>query len=211
MNLKHKNMPLQIKSIDESGTFSGYGSVFDVVDKYHDAVRKGAFLNSLNAWQAKGKLPPMLWQHDTKQPIGYFTKMYEDDHGLYVEGKLLIDDVPQAKTAYALLKNNVLGGLSIGYNTLKGEILDAGETWVYELHEIDLWEVSLVTFPANESATVDNVKNTLPNAAQLAEHLQCLGFSPDQAKQVAEHGLSSLKQADDTEQSILNAIKILQG
>ena len=119
--------------------------------------KKGAFIGSLNDWQAKGKMPPILWQHDRGQVIGVWTKLYEDDKGLFGEGKLLIDDVAKAKEAYALIKNRAIDGLSIGYRTQKWAWND--DDSVLELLEIDLKEVSIVTFPANSDSTVSQVKH----------------------------------------------------
>lgn len=157
MNLETKSMYFKADSLKDDGTFSGYCNVFDVKDSYGDVVKKGAFIGSLNNWQAKGKMPPILWQHDRGQVIGVWTKLYEDDKGLFGEGKLLIDDVTKAKEAYALIKNRAIDGLSIGYRTQKWAWND--DDSVLELLEIDLKEVSIVTFPANSDSTVSQVKH----------------------------------------------------
>ena len=157
MNLETKSMYFKADSLKDDGTFSGYCNVFDVKDSYGDVVKKGAFIGSLNDWQAKGKMPPILWQHDRGQVIGVWTKLYEDDKGLFGEGKLLIDDVTKAKEAYALIKAGAIDGLSIGYRTQKWAWND--DDSVLELLEIDLKEVSIVTFPANSDSTVSQVKH----------------------------------------------------
>ncbi len=156
MTLQTKSLELKAQAVQDDGFFSGYCSVFDVKDSYGDVVKKGAFLNSLNSWQAKNKMPPILWQHDRSEVIGVWTKLYEDEKGLYGEGKLLIDDVAKAKEAHALIKAGAIDGLSIGFYT---------KTWSYdkdadvlELLEIDLREISVVTFPANADSTVNNIK-----------------------------------------------------
>lgn len=215
MKIKHLEIPLEIKSVDENGTFSGYGSVFHNEDSYGDVVRPGAFKSSLEKWVQKGRLPPMLWQHDHREPIGVFTKMQEDEKGLYVEGRLLIDDIPQARAAYALLKEKVLGGMSIGYREILIE-QDHKEK-ITNLLELDLWEVSLVTFPANEAATVDSVKadfsGSLPTLPEFEKFLRDAGFSKTQATAIASHGLRQfLRDADDTEaKDIESALNILKG
>lgn len=157
MNLETKSLNFKAENLKDDGTFSGYCNVFDVKDSYGDVVKKGAFVSSLNDWQAKGKMPPILWQHDRGQVIGVWTKLYEDDHGLFGEGKLLIDDVAKAKEAYALIKNGAIDGLSIGYRTQKWAWNDDDN--VLELLEIDLKEISIVTFPANTDSTVSQVKH----------------------------------------------------
>lgn len=216
MKTKHLQIPLEIKSVSETGVFSGYGSVFHNEDSYGDIVRPGAFKKSLAEWEKKGRLPPMLWQHDRCEPIGVFTKMVEDEKGLFVEGRLLIDDIPQARAAYALLKEKALGGMSIGYREILIE-QDHDEK-VTNLLELDLWEVSVVTFPANDEATVDSVKSALasgglPTLPEFEKFLRDAGFSKSQSVAIASHGLRQLlRDADDTEaKEIESALNILKG
>jgi HK97 family phage prohead protease len=97
----------------------------------------------------------MLWQHQQDEPIGVFERMFEDKRGLYVEGSLLLD-VQRANEAHSLLKAGVVKGLSIGYSPLRYKIDE--KTGVRVLAEVELWEVSLVTFPANAAANVTVVK-----------------------------------------------------
>lgn len=156
MTLQTKSLSFKAEDLQDDGTFSGYCSVFDVVDSYDEIVKKGAFVDSLNDWQAKGKMPPVLWQHDRSEVIGVWTKLYEDDKGLFGEGKLLIDDVAKAKEAYALIKAGAIDGLSIGYRTEKYRYNSDNDT--IDLLKLNLKEVSIVTFPANEDSTVSNVK-----------------------------------------------------
>lgn len=156
MTLQTKSLSFKAEDLQDDGTFSGYCSVFDVVDSYDEIVKKGAFVDSLNDWQAKGKMPPVLWQHDRSEVIGVWTKLYEDDKGLFGEGKLLIDDVAKAKEAYALIKVGAIDGLSIGYRTEKYRYNSDDDT--IDLLKLNLKEVSIVTFPANEDSTVSNVK-----------------------------------------------------
>lgn len=144
---------LELKSIDAEGRFAGYASVFDVVDNQKDVIIKGAFSNTL-----KGRIShiKMLWQHQQDEPIGIFDRMFEDAHGLYVEGRLLLD-VQRGREALALLKSGAISGLSIGYSPLRYRI-DAN-TGVCILSEVELFEVSLVTFPANDAAGITVVKS----------------------------------------------------
>lgn len=208
MNMKHLSFDFDVKSLDETGEFSGYASVFDNKDSAGDVVRKGAFAKTLAEWAQKGRLPPMLWQHERKNPIGYFSLMKEDDKGLYVEGKLLIDDIAQAKTAYALLKNKVLGGMSIGYRVENYDYDRVAN--VFNLTELKLFEVSLVTFPANERATVDSVKHGLPDRDVIVKHLTDLGLSQKQAETLCDSGLPSLQPENREKQDLINATNILK-
>lgn len=143
----------EIKSIAADGTFEGYASVFGVIDSQRDRVHAGAFKASI---QNRDKPVQLLWQHQWDKPIGVITSLFEDAHGLYLKGKLLLD-VAQAREAYALLKAGVVRGLSIGYSVKRSRRnIDSG---IRELLELNLWEISLVTQPANEAAQVTVVKS----------------------------------------------------
>lgn len=152
-----------LKFADGGGRkFSGYGAVFGNVDSYGDVIAKGAFARSLSDHQAAGTMPAMLSQHgpmlggDEMMPIGVWTSMMEDDHGLLVEGRL--SDTPRGNEAYTLLKDRALRGLSIGYIARKFTVRTKPEEPRRTLTDIELIEVSLVTFPANPKARVDAVK-----------------------------------------------------
>ena len=212
VNKKRLDIPFEIKSISDSGAFTGYGSVFGVKDSYSDIVIKGAFTNSLNKWKEKGRLPALLWQHKMDEPIGYYTKMVEDDNGLYLEGQLLIDDDPLAKRAHAHMKAKSLSGLSIGY-ILNDYDYDK-EKSAFILKDIDLWEVSVVTFPANDEARIDNVKSIfesgdIPPPKEIERVLRDVGLSRTQAKAFMSEGYASLKQRDvsNSEENALNILK----
>lgn len=215
MAIKHKSFPLQVKEVSDKGEFSGYLSVFGNVDSYREIVMPGAFAESLAEWKQKNRLPPILWQHNSERPIGPFTKMEEDERGLYVEGRLLVDDVKDAKEAYALLKNQVIGGMSIGFRTV-GQEWDEDER-VRRLTKLDLWEGSIVTFPANEEAQVEAIKTALnggelPTLKDFEKFLREAGFSKTQATAIASHGLSHLHRSESGTQAneladVLQAIK----
>lgn len=214
--MKHHHLNLEIKAVESDGFFSGYGSVFDNIDSYGEIVRAGAFEHSLKSWRAKGRLPPMLWNHDSNEPIGVYTKMQEDERGLYIEGRLLIDDVPRAKATHALMKQKGIGGMSIGYRLKKYERDTEADTT--DLLEIDLWEVSLVTFPANEAATISSVKTalaagSLPSLSEFEQFLRDAGFSKSQSTAIASHGLRQLlcDTASPMAKDISDAIAILKG
>lgn len=158
---------LEVKSIDSTGHFAGYASVFDIVDNQKDIMMQGAFAATLKKGAGAIKL---LWQHQQDEPIGVFEKMFEDAVGLYVEGRLLLD-VQKGREAFALLKSGAVTGLSIGYSPTRYTIDSA--TGVRLLAEVDLFEVSLVTFPANAAAKVTVVKSAKKSAEPVdLIHLQ---------------------------------------
>jgi HK97 family phage prohead protease len=203
MKLKHRQFAFDLKKVSNTGTFEGYGSVFGNADHYRDVVMPGAFSKSLAAWAEKDKLPPILWQHNSAQPIGPFTHMSEDGTGLYCEGQLLIKDVQQAREAYALMKSGAISGMSIGYNVVNSDY--DGKTNVNQLTDIDLWECSIVTFPANTEANVTSIKSLvasgeLPTLAEFEDFLRDAGnFSRSQAKAIAGHGLRGLLEQRDAD------------
>jgi HK97 family phage prohead protease len=135
---------------NKQGMIAGYASYFNIVDRMRDRVAKGAFKATLRAAKMMGKMPRMLWQHDPKQPIGVWTRLFEDDRGLFAEGKLVLG-VPKADEAYLLLQQGAIDGLSIGFRTIQASHDKGGKTRT--LLDIDLIEISLVTFGANACAT----------------------------------------------------------
>ena len=165
------DVPFQIKAVSDDGLFSGYGSVFGVIDSYKEVVAPGAFTKSLQR-----RTPSLLWQHRSSEPIGVYTSIREDQTGLYVEGKLALKTARGAE-AYELLKMGAISGLSIGFLVKLFEYINNGEEKVRRLTEIDLWEVSLVTFPANESARISGVKSieTIESLADAEAFLRDAG------------------------------------
>lgn len=163
-----RSFALQIKAAGDDGTVEGYGSVFGVRDNYDDVIAKGAFIQSLKDHKAAGTMPAMLWQHDADKPIGVWTEMVEDEKGLRIKGQLAMETV-KGKEAHALLKMGALNGLSIGF--MSKEWAYDRDTEVRTITAIDLWEVSLVTFPANEKARVTNVKASPDDVAKAIKHL----------------------------------------
>lgn len=131
---------------------SGYASVFGARDRGGDEVVAGAYAASLSRLAAAGGRVRMLWQHDPAQPIGIWDQVQEDTHGLWVQGRLL-PEVARAREAAALLAAGAVEGLSIGYRTKRAEKLPGGGR---RLIELELWEVSLVTFPMLPAARLSS-------------------------------------------------------
>ena len=134
-------------SLKDGWVVEGYASLFGVPDRGGDVVERGAYKASL---ENKGRRIRMLWQHDPAEPIGVWDIVREDAQGLYVKGRLL-KDVARAREAAALLDAGAIEGLSIGYRTVKATKDDGGRR---RLLELELWEVSLVTFPMLPDARV---------------------------------------------------------
>ena len=158
-----KNTSFELKEINEDGTIIGYGAVFDVKDNGGDIITKGAFSRTLNT----GKKVKMLWQHKRDEPIGVWNEIKSDDNGLLLKGQLALE-TQQGRETYALLKMGALEGLSIGFIPVQ---VDFDEKGTRLLQEVNLKEVSIVTFPMNEEANVLAVKSDQPelNIDQLKE------------------------------------------
>ena len=149
--LEHKFCRLDGDLVVTDGTrISGYASVFGKRDQGGDVVLPGAYGKSLAALTQKGLRVKMLWQHDPAQPIGIWDEVTEDARGLHVKGRLLTE-VEKGREAAALIAAGAIDGLSIGYRTVSAERDGKGQRL---LAEIELWEVSLVTFPMLTEARV---------------------------------------------------------
>ncbi len=191
MELERKSLPLEVKAIDESGTFEGYAAVFGNVDAWNDIILPGAFKASLKEHKSKKTMPALLWQHDPRQPIGVWESMQEDGHGLFVKGRLLRADVQKGAEAYALLQAGALSGMSIGY--LSRDFSIDEKNYVRTLKRVDIFEASLVTFPANEEARVTGIKAAdIKTIREFEAALRdALGFSREEAKRIASHGFKT--------------------
>lgn len=186
--LKHLEIHgASLKAIGETGEFEGYGSVFGVVDSYNEVVEKGAFVESLK----KFGLPKLLIQHSTWMVGGSYLEAYEDEKGLKVKGKLNLD-VQAARETYSLMKEGAIDGLSIGFRPLVEET--NRETGVVHIKKVRLYEVSIVTFPANEDATISAVKSAPGTIRDFERFLREEGkYSQEEAKLIASKGFNALQ------------------
>jgi len=140
--------------IHEDGTVEGYASLFGAIDQARDMVMRGAFAQTLR--QKSVQRVPMLFQHDPAEPVGVWLELREDDRGLYARGRL-IPEVARGRELLALIRSGAVDGLSIGFRTVKGRI--DPRTRVRALLAVDLWEISIVTFPLLAGARVQAVKD----------------------------------------------------
>ncbi len=140
-------------TIDADGTVEGYASLFGELDQARDMVMPGAFAATL---RTRGvRRIPMLFQHDPAEPVGVWLELREDSRGLYARGRL-IPDVQRGRELLALVRQGGIDGLSIGFRTVKGRI--DPRTRIRKLDIVDLWEISIVTFPLLTGARVHAVK-----------------------------------------------------
>jgi HK97 family phage prohead protease len=188
---------VEVKELTQDGTqfgrISGYAATYDL-DRVGDVIIPGAFSKTIKQYQEANRPIRMYFQHDSKELIGAFlpSAMREDAKGLYVEGDINLE-VQRGKEIYALAKQGVLSDMSIGYSVLDFEVNGA----VRELKEIELWEISVVSEPANPNAkitavkSIDELKEIVTKLSDLEKVLREAGFSRSSAKWIA--GLVDVK------------------
>ena len=213
MKMNRHECRLEIKSAqseqpEEGMTFSGYGAVFGNIDSYGDVIEKGAFRKTIDEFKASGRWPAMLAQHggwlssaQDMTPVGVWTEMKEDDHGLYVEGKLA--DTPRGRELYELMKMTprpAIDGMSIGYFITDSVDEKKDGELVRRIKGIDLVELSLVTFPANKEARVADVKSEELTIRDAEHALRDAGFSRAEAKRILAEGFNSSLSLRDAEE-----------
>lgn len=184
-----KSLALELKA-DDAGEVEGYGSVFGGLDSYGDTIEPGAFAASI----AKRK-PKMLWQHRMDKPIGVWDDVSEDGKGLRLKGR--IADTELGREARQLIKMGAMDGLSIGYRTIRDEM--RGNNRI--LKEVDLWEVSFVTIPADAAATVTGMKS-IATERDCEDALREMGFSRREAKAFIARGWGGIRDLRDAGDSL---------
>ena len=186
----HAPMPSTSRvSLSPDGIVEGYASLFGEVDQARDMVMPGAFTQTLR--QRGLRKIPMLFQHDPGEPVGIWLDLYEDVRGLRARGKL-IPDVARGRELLALVRSGAIDGLSIGYRTVRGRI--DPRTRIRKLYQVDLWEISIVTFPMLPEARVETVKGRrLPTIREFESWLRRdAGLTRSEARRVISKGFANL-------------------
>ena len=190
------------------GTFEGYGSVFGNKDLGNDVIEKGAFTKSLKS--RKPQSVKLLYQHKSDMPIGIFDEIREDEHGLVVKGRLALKTQSGAE-AYELLKMGALDGLSIGFRANPEKVSYDKRNNKRIIKEVDLMEVSLVTFPMNPQATVRSVKGEQYSIREWENGLRdAFALSRSESKVAAKAVTKCFGQREvDSSQELVDALKEL--
>lgn len=185
-HLEIKQAPARLAATDASGRFEGYASLFHVADLGRDMMMPGAFSASLHRKGAQGIR--MLWQHDPGKPIGAWLDIREDPLGLRVSGQLNLA-VTRGRETFELLKQKAIDGLSIGFHCQRAT-RDRG-AGLRRILQVDLWEISVVTFPMLPQARVSAVKMAAPprRAGRAGQAAPPSRFHP----LIAAHAMSSLR------------------
>jgi HK97 family phage prohead protease len=192
--METKQLNLEVKATDE-GVIEGYGSVFDVLDSYGDRIEAGAFAGTL-----RKRKPKMLWQHDMCDPIGAWDEVAEDAKGLRMRGRIAVKST-RGRDAVELVKAGAIDGLSIGFRVSDYEM--EGNNRV--IKSIDLYEVSLVTMPANALATITEIRGMEDAPAVERAIRAALGLSRNEAKAFMSRGMKGLLDLRDAGEAILDA------
>jgi HK97 family phage prohead protease len=213
MTTKTLDFQCELKANGDTGTFEGYGSIFNITDRGGDIVVPGAFTETLAAQKAAGRLPAMLWQHRQAEPIGVYTSMEEDAVGLKVKGQLALKTARGAE-AYELMKMGALSGMSIGYRS-RDDSYDR-VTGVRSLKKLDLVELSLVTFPMNDASRVSAVKTIeeLDSLSEIERHLRDVcGLSKSESTALVSRVKSVISRSDSGEgdMSLADLAAVLKG
>lgn len=202
--------------LDQAGVFSGYASAFGNIDRQGDVIVPGAFKATLREWKKEKRLPPMLLQHglgfsDTDQlPVGKWEEMAEDDTGLQVKGRIINLDTDIGKRVYGAMKEGVLDGMSIGYRAKKFTMGSKPDEPRRKLEQLELVEVSIVTFPANGKARVSGIKaaEDIKTIREFEDWLRDVGgFSNAAAKRIASHGFKGSEPRDEDGADIAAALR----
>ena len=185
-----KAMPVALNAVNEDGLFEGYACLFGKADLGDDLIRPGAFAKSLARRGIEGV--KMLYQHDPAQPVGQWLEIREDTKGLFVRGQLALD-VAKAREVQTMMKSGILDGLSIGFRTILGHT--DKKSGIRHLIELDLWEISIVTFPMQPEARISSLKaHGGPISKRTLERTltQDAGLSRNQARALLAQGFSGL-------------------
>ena len=192
---------------DDDGTFEGYASVFNNKDLGNDVIKQGAFSESI-----KGKKPrqiKLLYQHKTDEPIGVIDSLVEDTRGLKIKGRLAMG-TQKGKEVFELMKMGALDSMSIGYRLSPDDYKYSDKLKKRTITNLDLMEISMVTFPMNPKAKITKVKLAEMNVREIEHYLRDVGLmSSSVAKQSANVLYKSFNHEVDEQRDVVNSIKHL--
>jgi HK97 family phage prohead protease len=192
---------------DDDGTFEGYASVFNNKDLGNDVIKQGAFSESI-----KGKKPrqiKLLYQHKTDEPIGVIDSLVEDTRGLKIKGRLAMG-TQKGKEVFELMKMGALDSMSIGYRLSPEDYKYSDKLKKRTITNLDLMEISMVTFPMNPKAKITKVKLAEMNVREIEHYLRDVGLmSSSVAKQSANVLYKSFNHEVDEQRDVVDSIKHL--
>jgi HK97 family phage prohead protease len=192
---------------EEDGSFEGYASVFNNKDLGNDVIKQGAFAKSI--YDKKPKQIKLLYQHKTDEPIGVIDSLEEDKRGLKIKGRLAMG-TQKGKEVYELMKMGALDSMSIGYKLSPEDYKYSDKLKKRTITNLDLMEVSMVTFPMNPKAKITKVKLAEMNVREIEHYLRDVGqMSGSVAKQSANILYKSFNQGLEEQRDVVNSINAL--
>ena len=191
---------------DDDGSFEGYASVFNNKDLWNDVIKQGAFAKSI--YDKKPKQIKLLYQHKTDEPIGVIDSLEEDKRGLKIKGRLAMG-TQKGKEVFELMKMGALDSMSIGYRLAPEDYKYSDKLKKRTITNLDLMEVSMVTFPMNPKAKVTKVKLAGMNVRELENYLCDLGMTNSVAKQSASVLYKSFNVVENEQRDVVDSINRL--
>jgi HK97 family phage prohead protease len=210
-NYKDFSIEIKAEDVQEDGIFEGYASTFGgIPDSYGDIMAPGAFAETINHGGRNRNGIALLWYHNPREPVGVWLSIIEDSKGLKVRGQLDLE-VQRGRELYSLLKKGAIKGMSIGWDFYRNrkreirkdsyEIVEKGEYGARTrlLKQIELWEISLVTFAANKRAKVTKVKSITEASTEreLEKVLREAGLSKSDSQYLVKLCRPSLRDSKD--------------
>ena len=196
------------KGIDaeEDGSFEGYGSVFNNKDLGNDVIKYGAFSESIKS--KKPKQIKLLYQHKTDEPIGVIDSLEEDSRGLKIKGRLAMK-TQKGKEVYELMKMGALDSMSIGYRLSPDDYKYSDKLKKRTISNLDLMEISMVTFPMNPKAKITKVKLAEMDVRELEKYLCDIGMTNSVAEQSAGVLFKSFNREVNEQGDLVNRLQCL--
>tara|TARA_Y100001938_G_C8092794_1_gene436123 strand:- start:253 stop:918 length:666 start_codon:yes stop_codon:yes gene_type:complete len=191
---------------EEDGSFEGYASVFNNKDLGNDVIKQGAFTKSI--YDKKPRQIKLLYQHKTDEPIGVIDSLMEDKRGLKIKGRLAMA-TQKGREVYELMKMGALDSMSIGYKLSPDDYKYSEKQKKRTITNLDLMEVSMVTFPMNPRAKITKVKLAEMNVRELEKYLCDVGMSNSVAKQSANILYKSFNKDEIMQRDVVDSINAL--
>ena len=191
---------------DDDGSFEGYASVFNNKDLGNDVIKQGSFSNTIKS--KKPKQIKLLYQHKTDEPIGVIDSLVEDTRGLKIKGRLAMG-TQKGREVFELMKMGALDSMSIGYRLSQDDYKYSDKLKKRTISNLDLMEVSMVTFPMNPKAKVTKVKLASMDVRELEKYLCDIGMTNSVAEQSAGVLFKSFNREVNEQGDLVNSLKHL--
>jgi len=208
-NMEKNNLNLVIKALDigqdENMSFEAYANISNIEDHSNDIIKSGAWGGVIEKATQTGEYPKLLYQHDHKKIVGVITNMQENETGLLIKGKFI--DTTLGRDVYTEVKTGAINQMSVGFSIKDQEMTEENKRIIKEVDK--LYEVSFVTFPANEGSKVISVKSEEGkiNVRMLEKILKDHGLSNTESKAIISGGIKNIKKLEQNETEYKNILE----